>query len=508
MKVLLTGSTGYIGRRLLPSLLARGCEIVCLVRDARRFDHEDFSVEEMAQITIFEADLNDTNSLEHLPKDIDAAYYLVHSMTHTNDDFQHLEEVTAQNFAQYVGKTDARQIIYLGGIANDEHLSKHLTSRRNVEELLKSSGVPVTVLRAAIIIGSGSASFEIIRDLTEKLPVMVTPKWVNNMCQPIGIRNVIQYLDGVLLNEACFDDTFDIGGTDVLSYKEMMLRYAKVRGLNRFIMTLPVLTPNLSSHWLYFVTSTSYSLAKSLVRSMKNEVVCKVNSDRIKALIPINLCSYEETLRLAFSKINQKSVISSWKDTVDTSSIDGNFLDYQQVPEFGCLLDKRSVTFDKNVEQVKENIWSIGGDRGWYYGNFLWKIRGLLDKIVGGVGLRRGRRSPLDLKAGDALDFWRVLLADKENKRLLLYAEMKLPGEAWLEFKIVEETFKKELIQTATFRPLGLWGRLYWYSLVPFHNLIFERMARRIVSFKPKLKLREQDENIQFTEEASIANKS
>ena len=481
MKVLLTGATGYIGRRLLPVLLAKGHEVTCLVRDKRRFDYEDFSPTPTERIEVIEGDLTKAASLKHLPKDIDLAYYLVHSMSNSYQQFDALESQAASGFASYMRTTKARQVIYLSGIVNQQQLSRHLSSRKKVESILQLSGVPLTVLRAAIIIGSGSASFEIIRDLVEKLPIMVAPKWLNTWCQPIAIRNVIEYLECVMLKAETFDRVFDIGGPDILTYRQMLQGYARVRGLKRMILTVPVLTPKLSSLWLYFVTSTSYPLARSLVDSMTVEVTCQEGN--IEQIIPLEQISYEKALKLAFNKINERNIVSSWKDSISDLTLQSNFLDFVEVPTHGCLRDKREVEFDRETREVLNNLWEIGGQRGWYFGNFLWEIRGLIDKIFGGVGLRRGRRSPNDLKAGDALDFWRVLLADKEDKRLLLYAEMKLPGEAWLEFKIREDPGKKTLVQTATFRPLGLWGRIYWHLLVPFHGIIFPQMAKNIVKY-------------------------
>lgn len=474
LTILLTGSTGYIGRRLLPILLEQGHHVFCLVRDKRRFDLEDFTTEHQKQITVLEADLLQPATLHELPVSIDLAFYLVHSMSAT-EDFHELEQKSAENFIAYINRTTAQQLIYLSGIVNDASLSKHLSSRKNVEEILGQSQAALTVLRAAIIIGSGSASFEIIRDLVEKLPVMIAPKWLKSRCQPIGIRNVVEYLIGVMMKEETYNQSFDIGGPDVLSYHDMLMGYAKVRGLKRLIIPVPVLTPQLSSHWLYFVTSTSFSLAKSLVSSLKNEVICRDN--RIQSIVPIKLLTYEETLRLTLDRIQQRYVISSWKDAIHHNTIDHNFLNYIEVPTYGCFHDKRTIAFTRPKHEVIENIWCIGGDRGWYYGNWMWRFRGLIDKLFGGVGLRRGRRSANDLKVGDALDFWRVLLADKKSGRLLLYAEMKLPGDAWLEFKIQDNV----LHQTATFRPLGLWGRIYWYSVLPFHGLIFPGMIRNIV---------------------------
>jgi uncharacterized protein YbjT (DUF2867 family) len=482
MKILLTGSTGYIGRRLLPGLLLEGHHITCLVRDKRRFDWDDFNEDHKQQLLVVEGDLTDGNSLESITADFDVAYYLVHSMTSSHDDFTSIEATSAKNFVTYVNRSQAKQIIYLSGIVNDSDLSDHLLSRKNVEDILKTSTVPVTVLRAAIIIGSGSASFEIIRDLVEKLPVMIAPRWLKTKCQPIGIRNVLDYLQGVMLKSEAFNQSYDIGGADVLTYKEMLLGYAEVRGLKRLIITVPVLSPKLSSLWLYFVTSTSYTLARTLVDSMKNEVICQ--NTTIQQIVPIKIFHYREALQLAFDKIHKKDIISSWKDSISLNSMQRDFLNNTLVPEHGVFIDKRLVEFKESDEFVMNNFWQIGGERGWYFGNWLWRVRGVMDKMVGGVGLRRGRRSEIDLKSGDALDFWRVLVADKKNARLLLYAEMKLPGEAWLEFKIKSSNGKKFLEQTATFQPLGLWGRVYWYLVLPFHGLIFPKMAKGVATFK------------------------
>lgn len=482
MRILLTGSTGYIGRRLLPILVQHGHHVICLVRDQRRFDWDDFDEDFLKHISVIEGDLSLPETLKDIKLDIDAAYYMVHSLSNSYAKFSDTEQITAQSFADLVGRTSARQIIYLSGIANDDELSEHLQSRKDVETVLKSSGVPVTVLRAAIIIGSGSASFEIIRDLVEKLPVMIAPKWLKSKCQPLAVRNVVEYLSEVLNNEKTFGKTFDIGGPDILTYKQMLLQYAKARKLRRWIISVPVLSPKLSSLWLYFVTSTSYTLGRNLVDSMKNDVVVKEGD--ITSIIPLKLYSYSEALEMAFSKISQKNVISSWKDAVVNDTMKKNFLDFIDVPNHGCFHDVRNVTFTRAIHEVRKNIWEIGGDRGWYFGNWMWKIRGFMDLMVGGVGLRRGRRSPSDLKAGDSLDFWRVLLADEKENRLLLYAEMKLPGEAWLEFKIKEQNGQQVLHQKATFRPLGLWGRLYWYLVLPFHFLIFPMMARNIIRYK------------------------
>ncbi|MCX2839269.1 SDR family oxidoreductase [Salinimicrobium sp. MT39] len=482
MKILLTGATGYIGKRLLPILLSRGHEVVCCVRDRNRFPTDGIYAHD--RISLLEVDFLKPLPSSEIIKDIDAAYYLIHSMSAGTGDFAEMEAASAHNFLKLVEPTSVKQIIYLTGITNEEELSKHLSSRQNVEEILGKSSVPLTALKAGIIVGSGSASFEIMRDLVEKLPVMITPKWVTTKSQPIAIRNVLEYLEGVLLREDTFNRAFDIGGPDVLTYKEMMLQFADVRGFKRKIITVPVMTPRLSSYWLYFVTSTSYKLAINLVDSMKVEVIAKDND--LEKMLGIKSIPYKEAVALAFQKIEQNSVISSWKDSLASSYSDNSLLEHINVPTDGCFKDYREKKITGDPDTVLKNIWAIGGKRGWYYGSRLWKIRGFMDKMVGGVGLRRGRTHPYHINTGDTLDFWRVLAADEKNRRLLLYAEMKLPGEAWLEFKITERNGEHFLQQTATFRPHGLAGRLYWYTVLPFHFFVFEGMAGNLVKFIDK----------------------
>lgn len=479
MKILLTGANGYIGKRLLPLLLDQGHEVVCCVRDKKRFPSA--GVYHNSKIILFEVDFLKENSSPQILHDIDAAYYLIHSMSSNLTDFEKLEELSANNFLKLVEGTSIKQIIYLGGMSNEQKLSKHLASRKRVEEILSKSKIPLTTLKAGIIVGSGSASFEIIRDLVEKLPIMITPKWLNTKHQPIAIRNVLEYLTGVLLKPDLYNKSYDIGGSDILSYKEMLLQFAEVRGLKRFIATVPVMTPRLSSYWLYFVTATSYKLAVNLVNSMKIEVIAKNNE--LEKILEINPIPYKDAVQLAFQKIEQNNVISSWKDSLSSSYSGNSLLENVNIPTNGCFIDKRKKKIHKDDKIVLENIWAIGGERGWYYANWLWALRGFIDKIFGGVGLRRGRTNKSEISAGDTLDFWRVIVADKNNKRLLLYAEMKLPGEAWLEFKIDKEDGEKYLKQTATFRPRGLLGRLYWYSVLPFHHFVFEGMAERILNY-------------------------
>ena len=440
MKILLTGVTGYIGKRLLIQLLEEGHHIVCSVRDQKRFGTQLFK-NNLDQIEVIENDFLDEKTLDNIPQDLDAAYYLIHSMSSNEGDFEEKEKISAENFRKALEKTKVQQVVFLTGIINEEKLSKHLQSRKNVEEALQSSNYGLTSLRAGIIVGSGSASFEIIRDIVEKLPIMITPKWLNTKCQPIAIRNVIQYLNGVLGKEFTYNQHYDIAGTDVLTYKQMLLQYAEIRGLKRTIFIVPVMTPKLSSYWLYFVTSTSYFLAQNLVDSMKIDVVATKND--LAEKLGIHLFSYQEAIKLAFDKIKQNNVLSSWYDSFTSQFHTRQVWQYLEVPDEGCFKDIREVKTDDETATLNR-IFSIGGTTGWYYADFLWRIRGFLDKVFGGVGLRRGRRNMTELEAGDSVDFWRVLYADKDKKRLLLFAEMKLPGEAWLEFKIKDGILHQE----------------------------------------------------------------
>ena len=471
MNILLTGATGYIAQRLLPELLSANHFLYCCVRDKSRFNLQRF---ENPGICVIEVDLLQEETLQNIPSDIDVAYYLVHSMSTSNGDFEKMEATSAENFKNRMMHTNVKQVIYLTGIVNERHLSKHLQSRLQVENILKSNSYSLTAIRAGIIVGSGSASFEIIRDLVEKLPIMIAPKWLNTKTQPIAIRDVIAYLKGVIGLPQAFNNSFDISSGEIFTYKELLLRFAEIRGLKRKIIVLPVLTPRLSSYWLYFVTSTSFQLAKNLVDSMKVEVIG--NSNDLGNVLHIPPTSYEKAIELAFVKIENDQVLSSWKDASTSNVLYKGVTANLQVPNEGTFKDARKQKVS-DVQRTLDKIWRIGGDNGWYYGKWMWGTRGLIDKMFGGVGLRRGRRSPTKLYPGDALDFWRVLIASKEDKRILLYAEMKLPGEAWLEFFINENN---ELEQTATFRPLGLKGRLYWFFVFPFHGFIFKGMINAL----------------------------
>jgi uncharacterized protein YbjT (DUF2867 family) len=469
MKILLTGATGYIGKRLLPVLVSNGHTVVCCARDPSRFK-PPVSLEQ--NIEIIQLDLLDELTFKNIPEDIEGAFYLVHSMA-VSEDYEDLERKSAIGFRETMNRTSVRHVIYLSGIVNESKLSQHLSSRKRVEAELAAGNYNFTTLRAGIIIGSGSASFEIIRDLVEKLPVMVAPRWLNTKCQPIGIADVITFLSKTVFAGETYNKNFDIGGPDILTYKEMLQEFAKIRGLKRRIYTIPVMTPKLSSYWLYFITSTSYRLAVALVNSMKTEVICRDAS--INGILSVKPATYTESLKKAFGRIENNEIVSSWKDSLVSGRLNFHISEFINVPVFGCFKDERKAVITDRRKTI-EKIWRIGGDTGWYSAGYLWQFRGFIDKLFGGVGLRRGRTNQTELNAGDVLDFWRVLYSNKEEGRLLLFAEMKLPGEAWLEFRV----HNNELIQTATFRPRGLPGRFYWYSVYPFHGFVFSGMLKSL----------------------------
>ncbi len=472
-KILVTGSTGFIGKRLVYRLVQEGHEVYALVR----IKGIPFKIPEGGQLHLLYGDLRDPQKMEVFPQELDAAYYLVHAMGSVVDDLTKTEERIAQNFKLAIEKTNCRQVIYLGGIIEDEKtLSPHLHSRLVVEKVLKESHVPFTILRSSIIIGSGSASFEIIQDLVEKLPLMVAPKWVRNYCQPIAINDVLFYLNKVLLNPLCLHQTYDIGGPEAITFRQILLRYAAFRKLKRFIINVPFLSPRLSSYWLVFITPVRFSICKYLVESMKQDTR-KLNL-QIDAILPHSCMTYEESLKVSFQKIAENEVISTWNDDWDLKNLSPDIQDFVEVPQQGCFKDIKSIPITIPLEDVHNKIWSIGGLKGWYSMNWAWRFRGLIDQFLAGPGLRRGRRDPTKLEVGDSVDFWRVILANEKQQHLIFYAEMKLPGQAWLEFEI--DSQNKILKQTATFRAKGLGGRLYWYLCLPFHLIIFRNMAKAL----------------------------
>ncbi|MBL0155950.1 MAG: SDR family oxidoreductase [Bryobacterales bacterium] len=469
----MTGATGYIGGRLIPRLLECGYSIRCLVRTPAKLAGRSWAG--LPEVEIVTTDLGDADSIATGLAGCSAAYYLVHSMTSAGADYAKRDNELAANFAQAAQLAGVGRIIYLGGLGETgAGLSEHLASRREVEEALGSGGVPVTVLRAAMIIGSGSASFEILRYLVERLPVMVTPKWVSTRCQPIAVRNVIGYLVGALDKAETAGHVYDIGGPEALRYREIMRIMAEELGLRaRWVIPVPVLTPRLSSYWIHLVTPLSHDIAKPLAEGLKNPVVCR--EDAITRVIPQQLLSVREAIRAALVKVADHQVETSWQMA---GPIPGD-------PDWAggtVFRDAREIVIAAPAAAVFRAVCHIGGGHGWYAADWLWQIRGWMDKLAGGPGLRRGRRDPESVAYGEALDFWRVVGIERDL-RLTLRAEMKLPGEALLEFRI-ESTGPSQctLRQTALFHPRGLLGLLYWYAVVPLHHVVFRGMLRGIRS--------------------------
>lgn len=474
-KILVTGATGFVGKQLILSLLSDGHEVyaVCRVKGTRVF------TEEKPRLFYVWGDLRNPETFRDIPQDIEAAYYLVHSMSGIVANLPNAEEEVAQAFVEGIKKTRVRQLIYLGGIINDEHsLSPHLSSRLLVEKVLSQSKIPITILRASLIIGSGSASFEIIRDLCEKLPLMIVPKWVNSPCQPIAIRDVLFYLSKVLLNEACYNKTFDIGGPEILTFKQLMQNYSAVRGLKTRMIEVPFLSPRLSSYWLFFVTSVRFSICYYLVESMKSSTIVQIGN--IQSIFPHSCLTYQQSLIAAFEKISNKELVSTWMDSWETSEVNPDIKEYLPIDDKQCFKDEQRIPITASRETVIDRIWKIGGETGYYTFDWAWYLRGITDKLVGGIGLNRGRRDFAEIQVGDSIDFWRVLIADKKNGHLVLISNMKLPGKAWLTFQLVENHGHTFLVQTAIFQPHGIWGRLYWYFLYPIHCFLFQRMAKNI----------------------------
>lgn len=478
MRILVTGANGYVGKRLMYHLIEAEHTVIAIVRNAHRIQ---IPKEYLPHIQLIEADFKNQQTLNQIPKAFDIAFYLLHSLSHSEKEFQKLDQVYAINFTKFINETTCRQVLYLSGLKSDANLSLHLQSRHKVEEILAQASVPLTVFRAGIIIGAGSASFEIIRDLVEKLPIMVAPKWIKNKCQPIAIIDVIDYLVKAMDHPKTFHHTFDIGGPNILSYKEMLLQYAKIRKLWRFIFSIPVLTPRLSSYWLYFVTSTNYQIAHNLVLSLNNNAICKEES--ISKIIPKKCLTYSQSLQRAFDRIQDQTVLSSWKDALSSGRLSEDISHLIDVPQYGCYIDHQKGKLKNNPDIVFNRILAIGGENG-YYMNWAWKIRGFIDLVFGGPGLNRGKTNKKSPEPGDAIDFWRVLFCSKEKCRILLFAEMRLPGEAWLEFKITEENNAFVLHQIATFRPKGVFGRLYWIFLYPMHKIIFKGSLYTFLSAK------------------------
>lgn len=469
--VLITGATGYIGRRLTNLLLDDGkYEVRLLVRNRKKVQ---LSI--MDRVDIREGDTFDKDQLLRSLGGVDTAFYLIHSMGSTQD-YQDLDRQSAENFRESCIAAGVRRIVYLGGLGVKEDASKHLLSRIETGEILsdKPQQIQTIWLRAGVIIGSGSASFEIIRNLSQKLPLMITPRWVRTLTQPIGILDVLSYLQRSI--ELDYDKNLIVDiGTEPLSFQQMMQQAAEVMGLKRFLIPVPVLSPRLSSYWLILFTPIPYRLASALVEGLKSETILQ-NDNAARFYREISPMSFKQTVAHAMQEMEQNQVISRWCDSSGGEACD--ITDFDN-PAGAILRDVRIEEYGEGTTQsdVFRAACRIGGSNGWFRYNFLWQIRGFLDKISGGYGLNRGRRLKRELRVGDALDFWKVVDL-KEGKRLLLYAQMKVPGQAWLEFDVQPD----QLVQTAHFIPRGLLGRLYWYSVWPVHNFVFGDMARTIVA--------------------------
>lgn len=468
MKILVTGATGYIGGRLVGTIIFMGHDVRILAREPRKLARRNWP-----RVEIFKGDVTQPETLSMPLEGIEVAYYLVHSLGTPGGKFAEKDYLGALNFAKAAKEAGVKRIIYLGGLGEaSENLSEHLKSRHQTGDALRSAGVPVTELRAAIIVGSGSASFAIIHDLVKKLPFMLCPRWVNSKCEPISIRQVIAYLVGVLEEPRSIGQTLDIGGGEVLTYKKMMQQCAEVMGRKLYVVTVPVLTPRLSSYWLSLVTQVPIGLARPLVEGLRNDVV--TIDTRAREWINAPKVSYKEAVRLALEKMKRNEIESSWTDANTSKSA------WIGEPSGDLFEDNREMACKASPEVIFKNIEKLGGPHGWYHADWLWQLRAGMDWLVGGIGMRRGRPDPDKLEVGDPLDFWRV--EDKEsNKLLVLRAEMKLPGVARLIFHIEPTPEGSVLNIKARFWPSRFWGRLYWYAVMPLHNYVFEGLIRSIV---------------------------
>lgn len=468
--VLVTGATGYIGRRLTQRLLdASSVDVRLFVRNRNKVQ-----VAIVDRVDIREGTTFDRPSLKEALSGVDTAFYLIHSMG-TTDEYRKLDNESAENFREACIAAGVKRIIYLGGLGVKESASEHLLSRIETGEILsaKPDKIETIWLRAGVIIGSGSASFEILRNLCQKLPVMITPLWVRSRTQPIGINDVLSYLQQSIDLELQSDLIVDIG-CEELSFQEMMKQAAEVMGLTRYLIPVPVLSPRLSSYWLILFTPIPFKLASALVEGLKSETLLQ-NDNAAKLYPEIKPSLFKKTVADAIDELEHNQVLSRWCDSSANQACDIKDFDN---PEGAILRDVRIVPFEQGEQQedVFSSVCGIGGKNGWFKYNFLWRIRGAMDKFVGGYGLNRGRRLGDELRVGDALDFWKVVDI-KSGKRLLLYAQMRVPGEAWLEFDVQSD----QLVQTAHFLPRGLWGRLYWYSVLPFHYFVFNDLAKTVV---------------------------
>ncbi len=472
--ILVTGATGYIGGRIVPRLLAAGYRVRCMVRDPSRLEGRRWRRE----VEVFAGDVLRPETLTAALEGVDVAYYLVHSMAGGHA-FHERDLEGARNFSQAMRAAGGRRIIYLGALGDPQaNLSLHLRSRQETGEALREAGVPVTEFRAAVIVGSGSLSFELVRYLTERVPILVCPRWVFTRVQPLSTRNVLEYLVAALTTPASVGEIIEIGGADILTYADMMTGYAKVRGLIRRVIPVPFLTPGYSAGWVHLVTPVPSSIARALIEGLRNEVV--MHSDSAQRIFPgMKLLNYEESVRLALTRLDAGHVETIWSDALSTSV--GDAAPVVLTSREGMEIEQRQRIVRASPARVFQAFTSLGGVTGWLAMNWAWKLRGIADRMVGGVGMRRGRRHPALVRAGDAVDFWRVERVE-DNALLRLRAEMKVPGRAWLEFLVApHESGGSLLSQTAIFAPKGLLGWLYWYAMVPFHAFIFSGMIDAIV---------------------------
>lgn len=474
-RVLVTGATGYLGGRLIPQLLDDGHVVRCLVRDYQRLAAKPWR----DRVEVREGDALDAASLRGTMDECDTLVYLIHSMGRSERGFEDRDRQAAADVAAEAKRAGVRHVIYLGGLGDAKRgMSRHLASRQETGRVLAASGVPVTEFRAAIVVGSGSLSFEMIRYLTERLPVMVTPRWVSTRVQPIAVRDVLAYLQAAVGRPPTgTHDIVEIGGPDVHTYRDLMMIYAAARGLRRRMWTTPVLSPRLSSYWINLVTPIPASIARPLVDGLASEVI--VNDPEPARRYPVRPIPYRRAVELALDRTAQGAPLTLWSDAVSAVPR-GTPTDETWSDEEGMRLDRRVRTVRAGADACYATIVGLGGERGWYAYDWAWRLRGLMDRLVGGIGMRRGRRDPDDLVPGDAVDFWRVQTLEP-GRMLQLRAEMKLPGRAWLRFDLVpngpDET---ELHQTAFFEPKGLAGLAYWTAVAPLHALIFPAMAREI----------------------------
>jgi uncharacterized protein YbjT (DUF2867 family) len=467
--ILVAGASGYVGGRLVPKLVENNYSVRCMARSPEKLKARNWP-----DVEVVQGDVLKPETLPSALQGIDIAYYLIHSMGSTQD-FESIDITAAKNFGITAKNAGVKRIIYLGGLAKETgDLSAHLQSRQDTGKYLAETGVPVTELRASIIIGSGSASFEIIRDLTKKLPLMITPKWVKSLCEPIAIENVIEYLIACIEEPRTIGQILEIGGGEVLSYRKMMKSVAEVMGKKIIMIPVPVLTPRLSAYWLNIVTTVPMSIAFPLVEGLRNDSVC--TDRRIREWIPVNLLSFKNAVEISLKSDAAGNIESRWTEASGTESKEPILTDSKKL-----LQDKQIIETPLKSDRIFDTILQIGGNVGWYYADWTWKLRGLMDRMIGGVGMRRGRRHPSEIRVGDAIDFWRVE-EFRQNSHLKLKAEMKLPGIAWLEFKVDTNSQGNTLFQQiATFEPDGWPGILYWYLMAPAHFFIFKHMARNIV---------------------------